>query len=391
MGQHPQDTAFCSTLSHLQEILESPTHDQAGTTHGTAFGTQSNEGRSKFGTTQTTTRNAATITTRDQPSHEHASGRSSGSFASYECCSSCGYPGSGACCGQSDSSGDTWQNDASQSKRKSDTMEGQGQGVRDVVKRVKFENNITLRTISQSKKNRKNYHPLIPEIPFFWVILGGSGTGKSHVVANLLKMKRGYHGKFDRVFVVNPHFSIDKIYKDLGLNESRIFDGEDALDEIEKLFRQKEQWVKTWDDWNELSEEEQLTTPKPLPPTNDLVVLDDTFGTDFTGPFKNGPVEKFSTYGRKLKMSCILVAHKLRGQVSPIIRKNKTHMSAFAFRNSDEYQTFVREECPPQVPKKTFEKIYGECTKDPHSFLHIDYSRPEAVRFSKCFEEIFVV
>ena len=57
--------------------------------------------------------------------------------------------------------------------------------------------------------------------------------------------------------------------------------------------------------------------------------------------------------------------------ISPVVRKNLTHLFVFRLRNANDLEAWI-EELSAVYDKKTVQQLYSTATQAPHSFLYID-------------------
>ena len=100
-----------------------------------------------------------------------------------------------------------------------------------------------------------------------------------------------------------------------------------------------------------------------------LIVIDDfADGTDFTR--KSQLSHQLYIRGRHYMISTI-TSTKVYKQISPIVRKNMTHLFIYRSRNYGDSEAIV-EELSAVHDKKTLFKIYHEAVDEPYSFLYVN-------------------
>lgn len=79
---------------------------------------------------------------------------------------------------------------------------------------------------------------VIPKLCTSTIISGGTGSGKSVLLQNLLTNKQFYGGHFARTVLISPTGLCDDVQKAMGVKKSMVFtdlkEGEEALDVLEK-------------------------------------------------------------------------------------------------------------------------------------------------------------
>ena len=279
------------------------------------------------------------------------------------------------------------------------------------------------KAISVTKRNRPNHNPLIPEIPFFWIVNGPSGVGKTTKIVQLLRSKRGYLKKFDVVKMFNPEAEMDDIWNNCGIKKKNIHTNYDGK-LIDDLLERKKKWIRRhkafrkrlakmereqdsdYDSQEEDSDEEgdddeeddmldELAIPKPdqddwrAPPPTELWIMDDTFGTDLTHP--GGPIDRMSTCIRKRLISVILVGHRWLGQITPTMRINATHYSIYEQHNAREFEAICSDLRPYWIDREAFADMINESTKSAHDFFYVNTKAPKEIRFSHNFNMVYAI
>jgi len=264
-------------------------------------------------------------------------------------------------------------------KRKREEEEGEEEPFNPITKEIDFKGSVKIKKLTETAiRGRDNFHPLLPEIWFFCICIGPSECGKTTVLLNLLKSKAGYKKKFDRVFMFNPYAKTDPIYKQLKLDEDRVYT-KWTEEELRGLLKDKQTWVNDWQ-----------AGEADIPPPTDLWVIDDSFGTDISSSFKQSVLDEIITVGRKLHINVWMIGHRWKRQISTMMRRQMTHGIFFEMPNRQEYENFRDEVCPPWLSKKDFDQMYTECTMKPKDFLYINFKAPRQLRFSHNFDRIFV-
>lgn len=246
-------------------------------------------------------------------------------------------------------------------------------------KQIKLTGAVPIKKLVETaKRDRKMFHPLIPEPWFFVICVGPSECGKTTVLLNLLKSKDGYRGKFDRVFMFNPYAKHDKIYKDLKLEPERVFT-KWTEDDLRKLLTEKNEWVEAWKDGD-----------ADIPPPTDLWIIDDSFGTDISSSFKQSVLDEVITVGRKCHINVWFISHRWKRQMSKMMRNQMTHGIFFEMPNRQEYEDLRDEICPVWLKHKQFDRMYAECTLKPKDFLFVNLKVDKHMRFSHNFDTLYV-
>lgn len=205
---------------------------------------------------------------------------------------------------------------------------------------------------------------------------------------NLIMAENGYRNQFHRIFVFNPQAELDDTYGKLkevleldeGDDGDRWFDawGDELL---KGLVAEKEAEVASW----------KRREKGAHPPRVDLWLVDDTYGTDMTNPYKIGPLDIIATRGRKIHTSVWFIGHRTKGQVTKTMRSHFTHGIFFRFANAEETDDLISILTPPWMKPKQMRQLYLECTSKPHSFLYFDRKRPDGQQFSCKFDTVLTL
>ena len=283
-------------------------------------------------------------------------------------------------------------------------------------------------------EDRPHWNPLIPETPFFVVCVGPPQSGKTTILLDLLRKRNGYHKKFNRIYVFNPAAKLDPAYRALKIKPERIITSWDStlmsdmverkirwvekhLDYLErqakkrKRKRRRRKQKEEEEEWEthmareiearsqEESDSDESEEEEPgededdwrLPPPTDLYIVDDTYGTDMTNPHRAGALDKLAVFGHKAKINVWFIGHKWKGQVTPCMRDNATHLIFFALNNASEFEAVRQEVCPPWMTAREFAEMFTACTKETYDFLVAFMRRPRQARFSRTFAHLYIV
>ena len=218
--------------------------------------------------------------------------------------------------------------------------------------------------INQSKKNHNLNWPYIPDHLYRIVIIGGSGSGKSNVLLNLIK-----HQQPD----------IDKIYLYVkGALESKY---QLFINGREKVGIKNLKNPKAFIDYSQTIDDvyENLGDYNPTKKRTVLIVFDDKI-EDMESNKKLSPVvtELFLSE-RKLNILLALISQSC----FKTIRLNATHYFILKIPNKRELQQIACHHSPDNF--KDFMKLYNDSTKEPYLFLVNDTTLPSynPLRFRK--------
>ena len=187
----------------------------------------------------------------------------------------------------------------------------------------------------------KSKWPYIPDHPYRILIIGGSGSGKTNALLNL----------------INNQLDIDKIY---------LY----AKDPYEKKYSNDMQDVyKNIEDYN------------PIKKCKILTVFDDMIADMINNNKLNPIVTELFIRGRKLNISIAFITQSYF-KVPKDVRLNSTHFFIMKIPNKRELQQIALNHSS-DIDFKDFMNIYRKCNTEPYSFLANDTTLPsdDALRF----------
>lgn len=224
-------------------------------------------------------------------------------------------------------------------------------------------------------------NPLYPPVPFFMLALGRSGKGKTNVLMNLLRGP--YLGKFRYIYLFNPNYYVDQTYrKAIKFSDKRVFTELDE-DKMREIVERKKAEV------TRMYEKDPELDPATIP--QDLLIVDDAYGSVFGKSRNNGVLSEVINDNRKYGISVDYMAHGWSDQVPRHIRANATHVICFGLHNEKEYQLFKEEMQAPNMSSAAFDQIFRMATSKPHSFLLVDNIAPLSERYSEGFHRKFIL
>ena len=221
--------------------------------------------------------------------------------------------------------------------------------------------------INENNEQHNEKWPYIPDHPYRILIIGGSGSGKTNTLLNL----------------INEQKDIDKIYlyaKDL--NESK----------YELLIKNRENsGIKHVNDSNAFIEcsntmeevYENIGNYNPNRKRKILIVFDDMIADIMTNKKFQSLIKELFIRCRKINISLVFITQSYFS-VPKDVRLNSTHYLIMKINNRRELQNIAINHSA-DIDYKDFMKIYRECTKEPYSFLTIDTTLPSSnsLRFRK--------
>ena len=223
------------------------------------------------------------------------------------------------------------------------------------------------------------------DLPLRLIIVGKSQqSGKSNLIGNLLLRpinesdvdgRLFYRNEFQQIYVVNPSIDIDTkwgaIVDGREIPEQNIYRRYDE-EELEELYNRIEKQFN-----------EHVADGKK--PPHVLLILDDCA---FSGALKEkmaGVLAKIACQGRHILLSMIVTAQKY-SQIHTVIRENCT--AAIFFEGTNKQTDLIYEDFGT-MPRKEFDHMFREATKERHSFMIVNFSNSSSERFQNCaFEPI---
>ena len=221
-------------------------------------------------------------------------------------------------------------------------------------------------TNENNKEHNKKW-PFIPDHPYRILIIGGSGSGKTNALLNLIKEQD----------------DIDKIYlyaKDL------------SEPKYEFLIKKREDvGIKYCNDPNAFIEcsnrmddiYQNINDYNPSRKRKILIVFDDMIADIMTNKKFQAIIKELFIRCRKLNISLVFITQSCFS-VPKDVRLNSTHYLIMKLNNTKELQNIATNHSA-DIDYKDFVKIYRECTRRLYSFLTIDTTLPasDPLRFMK--------
>ena len=215
---------------------------------------------------------------------------------------------------------------------------------------------------NENKKEHNLNWPYIPDHPYRILIIGGSGTGKTNALLNLINNQQG----IDKIYLYVKDPYEDKYQYLINKRESvelKHFNDPKAFIEYSNDMHSV---YKNIDNYH-LNKENKI-----------LKVFDDMIPDMINNKKLNSIVTELIIRGRKLNISFIFIAQsyfKVPKDVRNIIMQffimkipNKRELQQIAINHSSDINT------------KDFIEIYRKCTDKPYSFLVIDTTLHQIIR-----------
>ena len=221
--------------------------------------------------------------------------------------------------------------------------------------------------VNDNNKKHNEKWPYMPDHPYRILILGGSGSGKTNTLLNLINEQR----------------DIDKIYlytKDLGESKYEHLIKNRENTGIKHLNDSKEfiDCSNTMDDVYENIDHYNPNRKRKI-----LIVFDDMIADIMTNKKFQSVNKELFIRCRKINISLVFITQSYFS-VPKDVRLNSTHHLVMKIKNIRELQNIAINHST-DIDYKDFIQIYRGCTKEPYNFLTIDTTLPSTnpLRFRK--------
>ena len=210
--------------------------------------------------------------------------------------------------------------------------------------------------------------PYIPDHPYKILIIGGSGSGKTNALLNL----------------INNQPDIDKIYlyaKDP--YEKNIY--QYLINKLEKVglnhFNDPKAFIEYSNDMQDVYK--NIEDYNPVKKRKVLIIFDDMIADMINNNKLNPIVTELFIRGRKLNVSIVFITQSYF-KVPKDVRLNSTHFFIMKILNKRELQQIALNHSS-DIDFKDFMNIYKKYTKESYSFLVNDITLPsdDPLRFRK--------
>ena len=200
--------------------------------------------------------------------------------------------------------------------------------------------------------------PYIPDHPYRILIIGGSGSGKTNALLNL----------------INNQPDIDKIYlyaKDPYEKKYRNF-----INKLEKVglnhFNDPKAFMEYSNDMQDVSK--NIEDYNPIKKHKVLIIFDDMIAEMISNNELNPIVTELFIRGRKLNISIVFIMQSYF-KVLKDVQLNSSHFFIMKIPNKRELQQIALNHSS-DIDFKDFMNIYKKSTKEPYSFLVNDTTLP---------------
>jgi hypothetical protein len=204
------------------------------------------------------------------------------------------------------------------------------------------------------------------------VVCGKSGSGKTVMIANLLKHKHMIHKFYDIIYLIclSPSKLLLEHVKHIK-KENVIRTDDPAI--LNSIVKAQEEIIDSSDDGYEKAQKI-------------LVICDDVISSNKF--MKSDALKSLFFQGQNLKMSVWLLTQSYV-KLPRSLRINAHYMAFFSGMTDTETERLQEEHRPPTVDKKTFKEVISDCLKDPYSFIYLDNSHPDRnLKFRCGFDKI---
>ena len=225
---------------------------------------------------------------------------------------------------------------------------------------------------------QSKYSDVAPKLPMRSMLVGPSGGGKTVLLTNMILDI--YRDCFSRVYIWSPSINVDSTWKPV---KDYIRDHIKPNDREKCYFdsyepSELEQVIKTQQKVIDYQKEQKHKDLYQI-----LIVIDD-FADDTNFTRKSTLLHQLYIRGRHYMISTI-TSTQVYKQISPIVRKNMTHLFIYRLRNYGDLEAII-EEMSAIYDKKTLLQMYHEAISEPYSFLYINLMQKDK---SKMFMERF--
>ena len=220
---------------------------------------------------------------------------------------------------------------------------------------------------NNSNKGHNEKWPYIPDHLYRILIIGGSGSGKTNSLLNLIKEQKG----IDKIYLYAKDLSEPK-YEYLIKNRKNT--GIKHLNDVNAFI----EYSSTMDDVYKNIDDYNPNRKRKI-----LIVSDGMIADIMTNKKFQSIIKELFSRCRKLNISLVFIPRSY-SPVPKDVRLNSTHYLIMKINSKRELQSIATNHSA-DIDYKDFIKIYRECTKEPYTFWTIDTTLPSTnpLRFRK--------
>lgn len=224
------------------------------------------------------------------------------------------------------------------------------------------------------KDKNESYHKkkgLLFDMPYKIALVGRSMlSGKTNSVSNLLMRDEFYKNDIDgeNIYIFSPSAKTDYKLKTLieerDIPQQNVYDSynEDVIDGLYEVLK---------DEFNEKVNAKER-------PDHKLFLFDDMTASGDLKKHTNGAINKIFSNGRHVLINVIVTAQKY-SDLPTFARENLS--GGMFFAGTDRQLELIMDDHNYMEDKRQFKKMYRETTKEPHSFLVVNYSNHPDARY----------
>ena len=211
---------------------------------------------------------------------------------------------------------------------------------------------------------QSKYNDVVPKLPMRSMLCGPSSSGKTVLLSNMILDI--YRDCFSRIYIWSPSINVDSTWKPVkdyirdhikpSDREQVYFDSYEAS-ELEQVIKTQQKVI----DYQKEQKHKDLYQ---------ILILIDDFIDDPSFTRKSQLLHQLYIRGRHYMISTI-TATQVWKQISPVIRKNLTHLFVYRLRNYADLEGII-EELSAIYDKKTLLQIYHEAVSEDYSFLYVN-------------------
>ena len=220
---------------------------------------------------------------------------------------------------------------------------------------------------NENKKEHNLNWPYIPDHPYRISIIGGSGTGKTNALLNLINNQQD----IDKIYLYAKDPYEDKYQYSINKRESVGL----------KQFNDPKAFIEYANDMHDVYK--NIDNYNPDKENKILIVFDDMIADMINNKKLNSIVTELFIRGRKQNISLVFITQSYI-KVPKDLRLNTTHFFIMKIPNKRELQQIAINHSS-DINTKDFINIYTKCTDKPYSFLVNDttLASDDPLRFRK--------